>query len=248
MRSFVITLLAGLALWGLVLLHDSNASVFDKKTIWTFNEAVQIPGMVLDPGTYVMKRALPMTNPQVVRFLDASEKRVYATVFAIPVERQRPTSEPEITFAEARGGAPHALKRWFYPGELTGAEFVYSKESTVLAASVSQQTVEQPAVGSEDEGVAEEQGLAPRREPEPQALETEPAPEPSETYKSEGEIAQARPPAQEPTPTVPEAATATQEAPSMPETAGNLPLLLLLGGMAFAVGTAFKKAPWQQRS
>ena len=248
MRSFVITILAGLALWGLVLQHNSNASVFDKKTIWTFNEAVQIPGMVLNPGTYVMTLPVPMTNLNVVRFLDASEKHVYATVFAIPVERQRPTSEPEITFAEARGGAPRAIKTLFYPGELTGAEFIYPKESTVLAASVSQQTVEQPVVGMEDEGVIEEQGLAPRSEPEPQSLETQPAPQPSETYRSEGEIAQARPPAQEPMLTAPEAATETQEAPSMPETAGNLPLLLLLGGMAFAVGTAFKKAPWKQRS
>ena len=242
MRNIAIALLVGLVLLGSVLLPNSKASVFDKKTILTFNHAVQIPGMVLNPGTYVMKLPVPMSNLNVVRFLDADETHVYATVFAIPVERQKATDHHEIIFAEARGNAPRAIKRWFYPGELTGAEFVYPKESSVLAAGIRQQQTEQQTASISTE---EEQGLAPKREVEPQAAEIEPAPIPSETYKSEGEIAQARPPSQEPMATEPEAAT---ETPSMPETAGNLPLLLLLGGMAFAVGTAFKKAPWKQRS
>src|SRR5713226_8304346 len=120
MRS--LTLLAGLVLLGLVLPANSKASEFDKKTILTFSEPVQIPGAVLGAGTYVVQRAIPGGNPDIVRFLSSDERRIYATVLTIPAERGTPPDKPEVTFAETRSGSPQALKKWWYPGETTGEE------------------------------------------------------------------------------------------------------------------------------
>ncbi|MBI4459852.1 MAG: hypothetical protein HY648_07320 [Acidobacteria bacterium] len=247
MRRLVIALIgAGVVLLGSLLLQNGNASVFDKKTILTFNQAVQIPGMVLDPGTYVLKRTDPWLNPKVVSFLDSEERHMIATVFALPVERQTPTSEPEIHFAETRGGTPPALKRWFYPGDLTGAEFVYPKESTVLA-SVS---VEQPPITYREETFQTEGEIAqvrPSEEPMPRAEEAAPSSEQPAQVETEQEFR-----AEEEQGLAPGAeeeqglAPAAEPEPAMPQTAGILPLLVLAGGAAFGIGAALK-APSKQR-
>ena len=134
-------LFTGLALCGLVLPPSGKASEFDKKTILTFNQSVQIPGAVLSPGTYVVKRADPMGNPDIVRFFNADETRLYSTVLAMPVERGDPSDVPVVGLAESRGNSPQALKTWFYPGDVTGAEFLYPKGSSVLSARASDQLI-----------------------------------------------------------------------------------------------------------
>src|SRR6266404_1827342 len=133
MRTF--TLLVSVTLLSLALVPNSKASEFDKKTIMTFSESVQIPGAVLGAGTYVVQRADPGGNPDVVRFLSSDGMHVYATVLTIPAERGTPPDKPEVTFAETRGGTPQAIKRWWYPGETTGEEFIYPKGGPVMMAS-----------------------------------------------------------------------------------------------------------------
>jgi hypothetical protein len=38
-----------------------------------------------------------------------------------------PTGHSAITLAQEGGGNPEVLVRWFYPGNLTGHEFIYPK-------------------------------------------------------------------------------------------------------------------------
>jgi len=133
MRSLILSL--ALVLTGLVLAPTSNASDWDKKTIMTFSAPVEVPGAVLSPGKYVVQRTDPGGNPDIVTFKSADERHVFATVVAIPTVSTIVPEKPTITFAETRTGAPDAIKRWYYPGEQTGEEFVYSKNSDVLMAS-----------------------------------------------------------------------------------------------------------------
>jgi hypothetical protein len=125
-----------------------RASEVDKKTYLTFNESVQIPGQVLDAGTYVIKRADP-ENPNILQITSEDELHVFDTVSTIPVQRPKPTESVELRLAETPGGAPRAVESWFYPGELTGQAFIYGDDQPVLMASNDSRRLQ---VRSEDEG------------------------------------------------------------------------------------------------
>lgn len=225
MRSF--KLLTGLVLLGLFLVPQSKASEFDKKTILTFSQPVQIPGVILGAGTYVVKRADPGGNPDIVRFQSSDERHTFATVLTIPTERGTPPNKTEITFAETRRGTPEAIKKWWYPGETVGEEFIYPKGGSVLMArSTAMEMTPRPSP-------APVESVQPA--PEPKPLESaEPAPEPVET-------AQATPPPAPPAPAQAAPAPAPQTPPeTLPQTASDIPLLALLGALALLGGTGLK--------
>ena len=117
----VIALVAG------VLLASSPAARADElnlKTTFTIDQPVRIPGnVVLPPGTYVMKRVHPEREPHLVRITDATETKVYATVFGIPRELRTPSETPKLIFGESPAGTSQPLTAWFYPGRVTGLEF-----------------------------------------------------------------------------------------------------------------------------
>lgn len=228
MRIF--TLMVCVTLFGLALGPNSKASDFDKKTILTFSESVQIPGAVLGAGTYVVQRADPGGNPDVVRFLSSDGMHVYATVLTIPAERGTPPDKPEVTFAETRGGTPQALKKWWYPGETTGEEFIYPKGTPVMMAKAS--NLEMPARSNRAASAPSEPAPAPA-EQQASSSATEPSYEPSSSA-GEVEIAQVTNPTPEPSsPQSSASSTASgssQKQPeSLPKTASDIPLLALLG-------------------
>jgi len=49
----------------------------------------------------------------------------YATLLTVPTIRPEPTSRTELTFAERPSAEPQALLKWYYPGRVTGHEFLY---------------------------------------------------------------------------------------------------------------------------
>jgi hypothetical protein len=62
----------------------------------------------------------------------------------IATERPQPTGDTVITLAEQSQG-PEALLKWFYPGTLTGNEFVYpTHEQRELAQDVQKTVVGGP--------------------------------------------------------------------------------------------------------
>jgi hypothetical protein len=78
----------------------------------------------LKTGTYVFKLADSPADRHVVQVFDGN-RRILATVLAIPAQRLRAADEPQISFEEQTAGAPLPIKTWFYPGDLGGEEFVY---------------------------------------------------------------------------------------------------------------------------
>jgi hypothetical protein len=119
------SLILGAALLAIGLAVSAKAGTWDKKTIVTFSESVQIPGAVLPPGQYVIKLVDSESNRHIVQFLSADETEVYNTVVAIPNERLHRTGHTVFSFYETPAGHPVALKAWFYPGEVIGQEFAY---------------------------------------------------------------------------------------------------------------------------
>jgi hypothetical protein len=118
-----------------------RADQWDKKTILTFSGPVQIPGATLPAGSYVFKLADLSGNRHVVQVFDKAEKKIYATLLAIPNDRMEPSDEPVVMFAERPAGSPQAVKVWYYPGERIGNEFVYPKSMAMKIAKANHQPV-----------------------------------------------------------------------------------------------------------
>jgi len=128
-----LALVAAVALAGVGIIA---AAEWDKKTIITTDETMQLPNMMLQPGTYVIKLASSDSNRHIVQFFDKDEKHLITTVLAIPNERVRPTGKTVFAFWEVPAGQPPALRAWFYPGDNFGQEFAYPKaEADRISAS-----------------------------------------------------------------------------------------------------------------
>jgi len=211
------TILAMLAVSLLVATFASSAGAdtnFNKRTVVTFTQPVEIPGQVLPAGRYTIELAESYGNRHIVRFFNADRSKLIATVLAIPNRRLEATGKTVMNFTERPGNAPDALKAWFYPGNGFGQEFVYPKPRAVELAQLTHESV--PAVETEPATVEEFRN-------EPIVSET---PE-----KTEVAIAEALP--------TPDRSVETlTPTPVLPKTASQVPLIALLGVLSvmFAFG------------
>jgi hypothetical protein len=225
------------------------ADQWNKKTIITVNEAIQVPGKVLQPGKYVMKLLDSPSNRHIVQIFNEREDQLQTTVLAIPNYRLQPTGNTEFQWWETPAGQPRALRAWFYPGDNFGQEFAYPKSEAVQIAATATQNVPTTYAETEAELATARVGTVDRAGTE---MELD-----RQTYsRADGtqpnEIAQATPPAP-----APETPVATQPAPAetpvqtaqadlgaeerLPRTASPLPLIGLAGLLALGAGIAVRK-------
>jgi hypothetical protein len=114
----------------------AKADEWNKKTILTVNESIQLPTVVLQPGTYTFKLLDSQSDRHIVQVFDKDGMHLITTVLAIPNYRLQPTGKSEFAFWEVPAGQPAAMRAWFYPGDNFGQEFAYPKNmSTQIAAS-----------------------------------------------------------------------------------------------------------------
>src|SRR5438874_9703748 len=109
------------------MISPATADESDQKTTFSFSRPVEIPGQVLQAGTYVFKLADSGADRDIVQVFSKDETHLYGIFLAIPDERLQPAGKPIITFEEAPAVSPKAVKAWFYPGDKYGHEFVYPK-------------------------------------------------------------------------------------------------------------------------
>jgi hypothetical protein len=215
------TLLVVLALALLVgaFVSPARADTYNKETVFTFSQPIEIPGgKTLPSGTYVFKLLDSQADRHIVQIWNEEKTQLLATILAIPNYRLQPKDESVITFHERPGVCPVAVRAWFYPGDNFGQEFVYTKEraselavkcqeivpaETVLPTESNLKTVPLEAITPEkkEEPVAEAIQVVPMKAPE-QAAPAQPA--------------------------------------KLPQTGSTIPLLGLLGFVAIAIGIALK--------
>jgi hypothetical protein len=106
----------------------------------TFSVPVQIPGQVLPAGTYTFQQAAPNDDLNLIHIFNADGTALVATVQTVSTDRMQATGNIEITLAEPEPGNPPLVVKWFYPGHLTGHEFVYSKKQEQQIAQAQEQT------------------------------------------------------------------------------------------------------------
>jgi hypothetical protein len=175
--------------------------LWSQKTTVTFNRPVELPGMILNAGTYVFRLADSPTSRHVVEIYDAKEMHLYGIVMAIPNARLTVTGNTVIRFEERTGNAPEALRAWFYPESNWGQEFVYPKAKAaeiaetahvpVLAANVTPaetpaEIVQEPVVAITPEQKEVEIATVVETPPEaaPALVAEAPAPAPVELPKT----------------------------------------------------------------
>jgi hypothetical protein len=119
----------------------AHADESDQATTITFNQPIQIPGQVLPAGTYFIKLLNSSSNRNIVQISNSGQTHLYATLQTVATERQDPYGDTTITLAEQGAGKPDALLKWFYPGNVTGHEFLYSDQTEKELAQDTQQTI-----------------------------------------------------------------------------------------------------------
>jgi hypothetical protein len=142
MKINKLALIIGFAIAAVLFLEvAAHASEEDQSTKFTFSEPIAIPGQVLPAGTYLFKLA-DQNDLNLIRILSADGTRVYATLSTVPTEGTEPAGNTLVTLAEQPEGRPDALLKWFYPGNTTCHEFVYSNQEEQQLARDRQQTIE----------------------------------------------------------------------------------------------------------
>lgn len=226
-RFKVVVMIFCLSLVALTFLPSAKADEWNKKTVVTFSEPVEVPGVgaqILPAGTYVFKLLDSASDRHIVQIFNQAEDHVYTTILAIPDYRMRATGKTVMTFKERAEGQPEAIRSWFYPGREWGDQFVYPKSRAVELAKV----VKEPVLAT------------PIELPAPvETLKTAPiiAVKPTGEEVAVTEVVQA-PPA--------EVAAAEKPAPAtLTQTASYLPLVALIGllslGAWFGVSALSKR-------
>jgi len=136
-KIFVLALCIGLV----VVVLPATAGQWDKATTVTFAAPVELPNIVLQPGTYVFRLLDTPGNRHVVQVFNAEETHLYATMLAIPNYRMKPTDKTVMPFEERAPGRPEAMHAWFYPGDNFGQEFVYPRAKAVEIAKETNEPV-----------------------------------------------------------------------------------------------------------
>jgi hypothetical protein len=121
-----------------------HADEWNKQTVLTFSQPVELPGHVLPAGTYMFKLADTQGDRHIVQVFNADGSQLIATLVTIPDYRLTTTDQTVIKFREVSVGAPEAIRAWFYPGNSIGQEFVYPKTRAIQLAKAAQAVV--PAV------------------------------------------------------------------------------------------------------
>jgi hypothetical protein len=200
-----------------ILVPMARADQWDKQTIVTFSNPVEVPGKVLPAGTYVFKIANSQDR-QVVQIFTRNQRKVLATIEAVPDYRVHTTDKPVISFEERPSGEPEALRSWFYPGENYGVHFVYPKSATKPATEVAASQEPPAMVAPLTESIAPmiSELTAPavlpvlaKQEPEPEVLAENVGPKPTQANLM-----------------------------VLPKTAGNYLILPLLGLLLLGSGSA----------
>jgi hypothetical protein len=181
----VLAALCGIGLATSVGVFQARADQWDRKSILTVNETIQVRDTVLQPGKYVFKLADSNSDRHIVQIFNGNETRIITTVMAIPARRLEPTDKTDFTWWETPPGTARALRQWYYPGDYVGQEFPYPKEPMRLAsaetpapppAAAAPTPPAETSAAQSEEAQVQAQNTPP---PPPPAAET-PAPTPSQ--------------------------------------------------------------------
>jgi hypothetical protein len=221
----VLLCLLAVTLFAAILLPSARADQWNKKTIVTFSQAVEVPGKILPAGTYTFKLLDSPADRHIVEIFNADGSQIIVTTLAINDYRLRPTGKTVMTFNETPGDAPEALRAWFYPGDNFGQEFVYPRARAIQLAQTMNVIVPAVTVDAVDDNTLK---TAPIVAVTPEQKEVEV----TTVIQTTSPVVAAVTPAP--------VAVAPVAAKELPQTASSLPLIALLGGLSIGLALGLK--------
>ncbi len=121
--------------WVLLLTSFAVSAAYgdewNQKTILKLTEPMQIQGVLLQPGTYILKLMDSMADRHIVRIINEDETEIIATVIGSPHYELTPPSRTQMNFWETPAVNPPAAKTWHYPGP-TWAETHYGPGGSAI--------------------------------------------------------------------------------------------------------------------
>lgn len=220
-----VLVVASLSMLGAMSLPSTRADEWNKKTVLTFSQPIEIPGQILPAGTYTFKLMESPSDRHIVQVFTGDGMHIIATVLAINNFRLQATDKTVVTFSERSGDNPEALKAWFYPGNTYGQEFVYPKQRALQLAVASNEPVPAIAVDTTDLKTASIIAVTPDQKEVPVE-----------------EAIQTTPPAATATPVAVQKDSApVAETQQLPKTASTVPLIALLGLASLGVAFTLKR-------
>src|SRR5713226_7335729 len=212
--------LLAVTMFSATVLSSARADTWDKKTVVTFYQAVEVPGKVLPAGTYTFRLLDSPSDRHIVQIFNADGTHIIATILAINNYRLAPTGDTVMKFSERPGDSPEALRAWFYPGDNFGQEFVYPKVRAIQLAQVAKVVV--PAIAADDI--------------DDNVMRTVPivAVTPEQKEVEVVTVIQTTPPA------APAPVVAVKETEELPQTGSSMPLIALLGGLSISIALGLK--------
>ena len=238
-----------------------KADDYDKKTIVTLDQPTEAPGIVLQPGTYVIKLLNSSSNRHIAEIMNERMDHLYALSFTIAAERVGPLTDKQnkqvLTFYEGKNGQPQAMRKWFWPGDTNGQQFLYPKDQAArIAANAGDRVAEGklPTVAESGQSLTPDNAngltLQSRDESKPaskpftaSAAEPVTTPAPAPSPAPNRVIAQnTPPPSPQPAPVTDNsqsnsaaASNSNSQNTTLPQTASNMPLIGLAGLISLAL-------------
>jgi hypothetical protein len=220
--------LLAVTMLGAIVVPSARADEWNKKTVVTFSQAVEVPGKILPAGTYTFQLLDSPSDRHIVQIFNADGTQIIATILAINNYRLQPTGDTVMKFSERPGDAPEALRAWFYPGNSFGQEFVYPKARAIQLAQTTKEIVPAVAADTLDDN----------------AMRTIPivAVTPEQKEVEVATVIQTMPAVETPAPVAvaTPAPVAVKETEELPQTASTMPLIALLGGLSISVALGLK--------
>jgi hypothetical protein len=214
------------------------AQTIDKKVYFTFSGPVEIPGATLPAGKYLFHLADPDSGRQVLQVQSADGKKVYGMFFSMPVQRPTAPDEAEVRFMETASGSPAVISTLWYAGERTGRELIYPREQAIRIAKTTNVAVLTTKTSTTKAGDVKSGDLI---RVTPSGQDTEFA-ENSATTEPAGRLEHETPVAETPVATSGQSPVArtTPARSTLPRTASDTPMLLMLGLGFFLAALALR--------
>lgn len=237
----LVTTLCGIGIAAGVVVFRAQADQWDKRTILTVDQPIQVRDTYLPAGKYVLKLLNSNSDRHIVQIFNGDQSHIIDTVLAIPNYRLDPTGNSQFQFWETPPGSAKALRAWFYPGDNYGQEFPYPKH--LRQVETASAAVFAPPPRPSTAGPSEQTSTAHREE----TPITQPAQPATQEPQRPVEVAQAAPPPQTPVAAPPPQTPPPQPEPmpeKLPKTGSPYPMIGLAGLVSLALYGLLRLKTW----
>jgi hypothetical protein len=145
-KQNIIPLVLAAMLLTLSLGSGAKADDWNKKTVVTFEQDVEIPGWVLPAGTYVFKLLNSSSSRLIVQVWDQDEMHLITTLMTVGDSYPNPTGRSYFVLdtSQTDEGFPPAVVSWFFAGSDEGRDFIYPGYSTTRMIDSQDSSQSQP--------------------------------------------------------------------------------------------------------